>query len=624
MKKRVTELETENQKLLEEAKGSAAQIAQLSEKMALLEKQNEHLRLENTGSNSIISQMKQEHWSFVNRIWQDFINPNEDSPGPLSHHLKTLKFLSKPTADDKQKPFDAKNISVLQKSFIDLARSFLSKEATRTSSIPSFSTNHDAEMEIKDFVLPPKINNRKTTIPDSYRLTSNSSNLLSLTRTQPYSLGPTNLNKVEIDILRDGLKNLDVKLDSSSFGSTQGSVLSTQEDISGKRNSNYLKLNSIQPLLESEEYQAGSFSPESPDMQRVMGLDSSQIKAQLQNMSNIGGSTRSSLISTKKIFNQTFNPQGLFENLLILGVKKEELLARVKVRKDKLKTGNTIPFKPYVVYNFAENAGLEENVVLAGIEKFITPLQTNITCVEDKVKRSQIFDEVVNKQQRRYKKRYICPFQPHRVDIQISDWAEYVDGLNPQNKLYSLCIKKGDYLILDSVSDKKSFFYFDTIYCLLTYYPIPDLNFNLLASVLDMITTKRQKLYSIAKTNKSSDFETLHTIFSNQISSYLQQVLNLGTPSPTKTIPCHFNNDKSLQKNVPEYKFPQQTNAYLSLPHGEHSKPLALSAWRTSILYLVLFCLRSLLHFLPKISLFLHLQSTLYLVSFFQLNMSAW
>jgi len=259
-----------------------------------------------------------------------------------------------------------------------------------------------------------------------------------------------------------------------------------------------------------------------------------------------------------------FKPKRLFENFLVIGVPKEEIPDYLKSSQlmyesiSSEMSSNNDTNRTKILFNFAESAQVEPNITLPDIEKFITPSDFRVIDLKDAPETAnEVFAKTVLKSERKYNRKYICPFQPFNNGILLK-WHKEVDTFNPQRKLYAICIKKRDYLIVD-----ENMVSVDMIYCMLTYYPIPSLIFNLLTSILNLIRKVRYELGG--KDKKRMDSEILNEIFSNQVKEYLKVLLTIPQPMPSDTIEYRFNNDSSGRQEVREYSYGLNSQAYLEL-----------------------------------------------------------
>ena len=513
------------------------------------------LELENDGLRFVVSQMRQEYRSFVNRVWKEFLNPEPAPDMTKSVNIRSGSRLStsrRYTLIGKKPDFKLLNdAATIQKSFTDVAENFLRDEATRTNSFSSI-------------IFSPTTPSRKSGNLGETGTSPVSRNSPVSVFKQKIQRDMKTLSANEIELFKKGLDRLKIK-NTISFPNNRLSETDQKDiDMTETRCNTHPNFSSLRLSSGSEDVQE-TFSPESIDIEKTVKQE-----INIQNEVQLMREQRSSTIGSRPLGEEKkFVPKNLFENLMVFGLTKESLKNRLDFYKDRFKPGNFIQYKPTAIYNFAEAAGLEQNVTLPEIEKFITPMETNMIRFGVKNINDHIFNKVVHKPQRKYKERYICPFRPKDEEVQISRWVEYADSLNPQNKLYAFCIKKGDYLILDSLRDNKdNFFYFDTIYCLLTYAPIPNFDFNLLVAVLDFISMKRKEVYSTPRNKKHPrdvDFSKLNTILSNSVLRHLQEILSMGPPAPEKVLSYDFKNISTTENILLEYKCSQLSEAYLEL-----------------------------------------------------------
>jgi len=270
-----------------------------------------------------------------------------------------------------------------------------------------------------------------------------------------------------------------------------------------------------------------------------------------------------------------FKPKRLFENFLVIGVPKEEIsdyLKNSQMMYESMSSemgSNNDSNRTKILFNFAESAQVEPNITLPDIEKFITPSDFRVIDLKDDTETAnKVFVKTILKSQRKYNRKYICPFQPFNNGILLK-WHKEVDTFNPQRKLYAICIKKRDYLIVDG-----GMVSVDTIYCMLTYYPIPSLIFNLLTSILNLMRKVRKQVHSDfgGKDQKRMDYEILDEILLNQVKEYLKVLLTIPQPMPSDTIEYRFNNDSSGHQEVCEYSYGLNSQAYLELASWQACK----------------------------------------------------
>ena len=511
MKKRITDLEIENGSLSNGFEANRIQLVQSSGKINLLEKQVQDLRSENNGLKIIVNQIRLDYQSFGNRVMKEIMDLKRESP-----------------------PKKGPNGFMIHRNNSARHNTFESSPAAKLGKLSFFG---EADLDYK------RVNSERS---DSFLRND-------------YARG-----SMSASFLNDFDGN------DKHFG-----VPVIEED------SKEIMLHAVQPHAglfkiptasgDVEKLQASRKASNHPEVDGLnRSTDRSTGRLEIQSPSEMGTSIKKTFMESAKVF----KPDRLFENFFVLGTTKEDAIDRIKSYTGKAKTGDSVSFSAKVVYDFAETAGLENRVTLPDIERFLTPWQLLMTPYNSlsNVADSTFF-KVVLKSQKKYKKRYICPFQPHNGDIQLSKWTEYVESINPQNKLYAICIKKGDYIMLDSLkANKKHFIYIDTVYCLLTYYPIPELAFNFLSSILNFTRMKRKELFWSSEDKTMTDFSKLNALLPIYLSSYLKQIMGLEIPAPNRILSYPINNDKVAEYDMMEYKFPAKENAYLELAMWEAYK----------------------------------------------------
>ena len=90
---------------------------------------------------------------------------------------------------------------------------------------------------------------------------------------------------------------------------------------------------------------------------------------------------------------ETFKPDNLFENFLVIGTTKEiisEFFTSGSKYVQKLKEYEEINFPGEVLYNFAKSANIEHKVNLPGIEKFIAPCGIPVSNYKKKLTRGRL------------------------------------------------------------------------------------------------------------------------------------------------------------------------------------------------------------------------------------------
>ena len=180
-----------------------------------------------------------------------------------------------------------------------------------------------------------------------------------------------------------------------------------------------------------------------------------------------------------------------------------------------------------------------------------------------------MFNQTIFEARREYNHRFLYPFEPHTIDIQLSEWKEHAESINPQNRLYAICIHKDDYLVVDDQNTKKThLFRVDTIYCFLTYNPIPEVFFNLILSIFNQTATQRKGMYLEVGEGcyQKVDFDSIQNcIFSQTIKSNLSNLHQLKVPSFENSLRYPFYDSNVLQWRNLEYSCSNQQSAYLEL-----------------------------------------------------------
>ena len=264
---------------------------------------------------------------------------------------------------------------------------------------------------------------------------------------------------------------------------------------------------------------------------------------------------------------QIFKPEKLFENLIVIGMTKEMANEHLKSIAPTGQSKNNIEseYEGKIVFNYAERANLPENVTPSGIEKYLT---TNDLLINEFRAQSneadQIFGTRVFQKKKKFKKKFVCSFLPHTNDILLSKWDKNVQTFNPQNRLYAVCIKTKDYLIItgqEKSPDK--FLYFETVFCLLTYYPVINLAFKMLSLILTTTRHKRWDQFLKTKDRTKIDFGSINELLLNESKSYLTYLFNCLAPKPSTAMKYQFKDDKDDWVDTIEHTFPEESYAYL-------------------------------------------------------------
>ena len=266
----------------------------------------------------------------------------------------------------------------------------------------------------------------------------------------------------------------------------------------------------------------------------------------------------------------SFQPQKLFENFVVIGVTKQDAVEHLRALKDrnvrsskKMDEAQNSRIEGKVLFNYAESADLPEKTFLPDLERFVTSGLLSLTEIPQKNK--QDIDDYICKvilQKNKPKCRYICPFQPHETEIQLSKWGKDGETFNPQNKLYAVCVKKPDFLVVKDKKNNDRFVCVDTVYLFLTYSPVVPLIFDMLFSVLNLIRLKRKQLYF--KEDKV-DLEVLNNLLPNEVSAYLNTLIGYAAPSPGHTLEYMYYNDSVAHLDKLHYTFSSQDDGYLEL-----------------------------------------------------------
>jgi len=121
-------------------------------------------------------------------------------------------------------------------------------------------------------------------------------------------------------------------------------------------------------------------------------------------------------------------------------------------------------------------------------------------------------------------------------------------------------------MVLEDKEPDDLFIHTDTIYCLLTYYPFPQLAFNIIVSVLNLIRLARQKLYygQYKLEKKKIDFSILDTIIPLEVTKYLNSILEQNMTFPKEVFEYNFNDERFGQICLKQ-DFPKGPQAYLEL-----------------------------------------------------------
>jgi len=161
-----------------------------------------------------------------------------------------------------------------------------------------------------------------------------------------------------------------------------------------------------------------------------------------------------------------FQPERLFENILMISVADKDIPDFLNDSQSVAEGDSFISeaslslqknIKTKVLWNFAESAQLEPNITVPDIEKFATPCDFRVTDLgEDTGAIEKIFHKTVLKSQRKYTRKYICPFHPHDNGI-VRKWHKEVNTFNPLHPQTSLMIRGYDEKFFPHCSKKLSF-----------------------------------------------------------------------------------------------------------------------------------------------------------------------
>ena len=523
--KRTTDLEIETATLSNDSEFCRLERSDINARMDQLEKMIKSLRIENYELKASINQLNQNYQTLNNEVRQN----NLDLKKVSENQKSAQAVLSSPSFSSRN--YDA---SRSQKS------SPLKSNLLKGESITKFQ---------KSFL--EKVENGKN---DSFYLNPlSASSLIYRDRDASESFQmDLDFSMMTIQTINEGLR------EELAFDAVQPRNnlygLPRRTDFEAKKMNDKMF-----NILESEEVNG---------LSKSQGRGKSQSPTKIKNQNMVASAIRNSFKKSTAVF----EPKRLFENFFVLGISKDDVLARMKSSSSPTKRKDPIPYNSKVVYNFAENVDLEEKVTLANFEKFIAPWQLSMTASYNSSNiADSAFYQIVLEPQKKYKRRYVCPFLPHNEDIHLSKWAEYPEAINPQNKLYAICIKKGDYVIVDKLEkNKEHFVYIDTVYCFLTYYPISEFFFNLTCSILNYVKMKRKELYWAAGgDNKSSDFDKINAVFTGYVSSYLKEILKLKTPSSNSILSYPMHNEKNEEQTMMQYKCPKEEDAPIELAMWE-------------------------------------------------------
>jgi len=280
---------------------------------------------------------------------------------------------------------------------------------------------------------------------------------------------------------------------------------------------------------------------------------------------------RASLRKSIQDSGKMFEVQKPFENFVVIGVTQEDAAEHLKLLKDKnIKSAKKVDgesqnsrIEGKVLFNYAESANLPEKTFLPDLERFVTSGLLSLTEIPQKNK--QEIDDYICKvilQKNKPKCRYICPFQPHVTEIQLTKWSKDGETFNPQNKLYAVCVKKPDFLIVKDKKNQERFVCVDTVYLFLTYSPVVPLIFDMLFSVLNLIRLKRKQRYFV---EDKVDMDILKTLLPNEVSAYLASLIEIPAPVPGNTIEYMYYNDSDKHLDKLHYTFTHQEEGYLEL-----------------------------------------------------------
>jgi len=356
--------------------------------------------------------------------------------------------------------------------------------------------------------------------------------------------------------------------DSATFGNRSAAFDKSPVNLQ-QPNSSELKLVETPHFLypNLEELQKSGGMPST-------GLGESKLVDSRKSMKKSNKKEEEEIINSKRAqmkSEQIFKPEKLFENLLIIGPTKE--IANDTLRLSSInglsKNNLEAEYEGKVVFNYAQNAQIPEDVTPGGIEKYLTTAGLLLKeCIATGNEADQIFGSRVFQKRKKFKKKFVCSFLPHTNDILLSKWDKNVQTFNPQNRLYAVCIKTKDYLIIKG-NDRYKFLYMDTVYCLLTYYPIFNLAFKMLSLILTTARLKRWDIYLKSK-NKAPeldrrvqvDFESMNEMLLNDARNYLNYLFECAAPKPSTSIKYNFK-DKDGWIDTIEHTFPEESSAYL-------------------------------------------------------------
>lgn len=266
-----------------------------------------------------------------------------------------------------------------------------------------------------------------------------------------------------------------------------------------------------------------------------------------------------------------FTPEKVFEDCLVFAPDKDQVkdyFFRQGSKKNAIFSGKD-------QFGLLDNLKIRQNIETFGISEVLSPNGFIATEYTSDTEIERVFSRAAFSTENCQEK-YICLLESQTL---LNKWAPYADAINPQHKLYAFCLKREDYYMLDSPnSEQNKLIKIDTIYCFLTYYPIPELFFKLLDSLLTGLVENRKEMYSSIETidkKQMIDFSVLNSIFSQKMTLYLSAILNLQIPSPGASIQCPLPSGKDLQE-IYQYTYPPGARAYFELATYNASKVLCM------------------------------------------------
>jgi len=270
-------------------------------------------------------------------------------------------------------------------------------------------------------------------------------------------------------------------------------------------------------------------------------------------------------LSTTYFENGLVKPQRLFENFIVTGIPKEHALKYlddVSKDPDSFQQEETIKFKGAVLYSFAESQNLPEALHLDQFERIVAPKGYVMTRYTD-TDADLIIEKVLLKKSKKYKNRQIVPLLPHIGKMFISKWEPYAESLNPHNRLYLISITKGDYLKIEK-NGSQHVIYGDTVYSFLTYYPLPQLFFGMLESILTFLRRERKTKFLQSNDLNQVDFCAALNILESQGTKYIEKLFNVGVPRPMESAKYEAYDLQSNHTIIPiEYQYPEQALAWI-------------------------------------------------------------